>query len=633
MRRLFPLACIGLAAYLQVSKVFAYFGSAANIVDPARRLTHIDFPVLEYQMESARRFYEASGSLWGYDPFFLNGFPLSFLWNSNVALQGLGVLFSGVPSAELLKLFFVGCVVLEPFLIYAALANFGIGREARLWTTVGTLLYLKLAHPVLLLVSGMLTSYLAFPLFLCAWSLMYRLARDDDASWRLRLALPPLLALALLLHKSFLVFASPVCAVLALDLLRRRDTRRIALFCGSFAFAFAANAFWIAPALRLADGVDFSYSSFFRHPLGIPVTDWRLLLGERVTGLLNGAYLLLAVGAFLAWRGLVSLRRDGRRLLFQLVAATAGTLGFLIAFGHLVPGLEGLHAARFFWGLGVVLSVPAAYRLDAVLAAASAARHRAIAAALLLLTALSLALPNYERFIRASIASGEPTLLQKLPIFQFDEPRQVREAAELRDWLERHVAPGDNIFLSTHPGNHYLASLYAGSGLRFASAPYNHIYLKYNYLNRYFQDVLRGGLDPGHMWGGEPLFERPAGDFAELARFFNVRWWVVDRSGAELILSDIEGMTRVATLGDYEIHRYDVPMSDFLVGTGELQVDYGRIVIRNARPEGGVLVLKMHWFDGFEVEGARGIAPHAVEGLPLPFVRIDEPGPTVELSF
>ncbi len=630
MSRLAPLLCVVLAAALQVHKLLVYFPHPADLLDPAKRLTHVDFPVMEYQMEAARRFFDAGGALWGYDPFYLNGFPLSFLWNSNVCLQILGVL-TDLPSAEILKLFFAGCIVLEPFLVYTALRNFGIGREAGLWATLVVLLYLKIAHPVLLLASGMLTSYLVVPVFLLAWSLLYRVSTSEPPA-RVWLLLPWVLAAGLLVHKTFVIFAAPTCAVLAVELLRRRDARRIAYFCGSFAFAFALNAFWIVPALALRHHLDFSFNSFFRHPFTIPVTDWRLLLGERIRGVANGTYLLVTAGAFLALRGLRALRRDGNALLFRMVVATAGTLAFLVAFGFLLPGLEHLHAVRFHFALGTLLSVPGAALLDRALRAPA---HRANAwrAGLLALAAGSLALPNYERVLGRAIAAGEPTLLQRVPLFRFEDDPAVREAGAVRAWLLAHVPPGEGIFLSTYPGNHYLSGLYVGSGLRFVSAPYNHIYLEHNYVNRYFQDVLRGSREPPHMWGGEPRAALSPDDFARWARFFGARWWVVDRAGSDYDLAAIDGMTRVETLGRTEIYRYDAPMSDFAAGAGDVEREYGRIVIRNARPEDGALVLKMHWFDGFRVKGALGIRPAFVEGLPVPFVRIEDPEPTVELRF
>ncbi len=100
MRRttgLFSLLAITVIGFLQASKILVCFRDIGHVFD-ASRIDHVDYPTLEYQIEIARRFIEKSGSLWGYDPFYLSGFPLSFLWNSNVFLQCLGQLLPSIPG-------------------------------------------------------------------------------------------------------------------------------------------------------------------------------------------------------------------------------------------------------------------------------------------------------------------------------------------------------------------------------------------------------------------------------------------------------------------------------------------------------------------------------------------------------
>jgi hypothetical protein len=288
---------------------------------------------------------------------------------------------------------------------------------------------------------------------------------------------------------------------------------------------------------------------------------------------------------------------------------------------------------RFYFGLGTVLGLPVAVGLERLLEKVTPRRRPAAAGMALAFVASALLLPSYGSLIEADIEARAPSLMQRSALFAFDADRPAAEALDLRSWLKDNIPPSQNIFLSTHPGNHHMSGLYVGTGLRFISAPYNHVFLKHNYVNRYFQDFVRGTRQPQHAWSAPPTFAAGNDRFGELAHFFNVRWWVIDRAGAGVDFGRIAGMTQVHTIGDYAIYRYDVRMSDFLLGSGDLAFDYGRIVIRNARPVSGRLVLKLHWFEDFRVTGATSVGPFPIAGMPLPFVAIMDPGHTVELRF
>ena len=90
-------------------------------------------------------------------------------------------------------------------------------------------------------------------------------------------------------------------------------------------------------------------------------------------------------------------------------------------------------------------------------------------------------------------------------------------------------------------------------------------------------------------------------------------------------------MVRVHRTDGYAIYRYDAPMSNFIRGSGVLELDYRRIRIRDASAVDGDLVLKMHWAEGMRVDGAAGAEPYAHGGFPVPFVRIHDPEREVTL--
>ena len=73
-------------------------------------------------------------------------------------------------------------------------------------------------------------------------------------------------------------------------------------------------------------------------------------------------------------------------------------------------------------------------------------------------------------------------------------------------------------------------------------------------------------------------------------------------------------------------------MSNFLAGSGALELGDGGIRIRDARASEGELIVKMHWLDGMRVEGAMTVEPYWYERFPLPFIRVLDPGPEVSIA-
>jgi len=78
----------------------------------------------------AKKFLLTEGKSWGYDPFFLAGFPRSTLLDAdNKAYEIFVLLFSFLSEGFAFKLYLILFLLSYPFLLYGAARNFSLCRK------------------------------------------------------------------------------------------------------------------------------------------------------------------------------------------------------------------------------------------------------------------------------------------------------------------------------------------------------------------------------------------------------------------------------------------------------------------------------------------------------------------------
>lgn len=240
-------------------------------------------------------------------------------------------------------------------------------------------------------------------------------------------------------------------------------------------------------------------------------------------------------------------------------------------------------------------------------------------------------LPSFEDKVKTSFPG------YSLPFFDFKENRVVRHHKEIAQWLNKNVKPDENIFVRHGGYNSYLYAWYAyWSKRRFINSPYNFAYIKHNYINRYFYDFFSpkeykvNSMD--FRWPKNSLFPFYKKDFSKIAKFFNVKWWVVYYPKVKWKIHRIDGMKLIKKLGNVWIYKYNKKMSNFIGGEGNIELDYNKIMITNIQAK-DELILKFHWLEGMKVKGADKIEPYYIEKFPLPFIKISKPKKSVEIYY
>ena len=60
-------------------------------------IVNIDWCSQYYWSFCARKFLEYSGRIWGFDPYYMAGYPLDFVFNSSLPVQLANIIFKAIP--------------------------------------------------------------------------------------------------------------------------------------------------------------------------------------------------------------------------------------------------------------------------------------------------------------------------------------------------------------------------------------------------------------------------------------------------------------------------------------------------------------------------------------------------------
>ena len=128
---------------------------------------------------------------------------------------------------------------------------------------------------------------------------------------------------------------------------------------------------------------------------------------------------------------------------------------------------------------------------------------------------------------------------------------------------------------------------------------------------------------------GIPIADYSADEMASALADYNVGWIVVNRAIlpeaytlSEWIRDHAEAATfrAIARHGVFDLYEAAGPSNWFFEGSGEVQADYDRILVRNA--DSARSVLKYHWIDSLRVEPPLRIFPVLVGADTVPFIGV-----------
>lgn len=585
----------------------------------------IDFALLFSQVYQAREFWHNTGTVWGYDPFFLGGYIDPFLWNSNVNLQIFSLLMPSLSAAATIKLYVVMLWFALPLVFWAIGRRWARTSWAASYPALFTYLVICLFGASLmgeLFRTAMTSTVLVMPLSLLAMLILADLLADGRPRDGVQLALCT--ALALLAHKKALWMVGVPALVLLVAYRRRLTWSKLTWAGGAAAFSLAANWFWFYPMLTHLDLTDFSPAmAHWYNP-----DPWALVRDLIDPHAKVGIFHRSTGWASLVWRWLLFLglafgyvirraKRDQPRAgAFLAIWVLAMAFSY---FGSLIPGANALDPSGSIL-YAELLALP--FAADALYSRFGKREPgRTIAFAVLaLLLALPALLPPHRPWDRGSARDAQ------------------REAA---DWsrLARRIAEtprtgGRVLFESYHlfhrdrdpfrnlSGFGHLV-LPAWTGALYCGAQYPHFFVVYNRAN------FSAGL----------LARRPIEDWnnQELAAFleaYHVDLVVAHSAPALAVFGRRFAAAReVWREGPHVAFRYEPTGSFFARGSGEVRFEYGRILLSGLQPEQGQVVVRSHYIEGLRADDGSPVQPVDVPGAIFPFIGVQPRGERVILSF
>lgn len=635
----------------------------------------VDHAIHLYHGYLGAKFLKEHGTSWGYDPFFMAGYPKTPVYDSSSSPAELFQLMAGGGySPRAYKIGILILVGLVPVVVGLAGRAYGSSTATVAATVAWVAWYWWAGFPDILVRTGLVAFVWSSAVAVLVPALLVRWGRQGNVGNWVLLSLSA--AVGIQAHS---IFPLMVFAPLALGYVcvaasgpdesarYQRTWRWHAATWGAVAMALGATSFWWWPLLQFLPLK--TASDLFMTYQGDP----RAPLWQRVGNLLATYYLLNdgsiplllvlfgSVGLVVAWR-------SGRRLEATMLAGQLCLLSMLMFLGSEWSVTRHLEPLRFQIPLGLAWCVAAGEGACAilrsldprVLIAAGRGRLRWVGAAVSLVIAGLLTIPSSWWWATPFHPDRCPpsTWRHTAVLVTSHRPLAVGlrpEMEELVAWIQANTDNSARILFedqlrlleNRNPGQpeslHWTPLLPLLTGREFVGGLYHMAFIPH-------QRAAFGDW----MLAGRNIREWTPNELRAFCEQYNIGW-VITWSRTSMLKQDkdrgmplstdifmsmpfsepIAKIRRHTTKPDeneYTIFRIDREASYFAKGRGRvLAVDYNRIELANVEPEVGEVVLRYHWQEGFRSEPPLPLDRVSVPGDSVGFIRIKTAEPLERL--
>lgn len=600
---------IGALFLFQLASTVLCFKTPAELFRP-EPIINIDWCSQYYWSHAARRFFTGAGRLWGFDPYYMAGYPLDFIFNSSLPVQVTNIIFRGLPLGLVIKWFFLLSFLAAPFNFYFASRNFGLARSASLAGAALGVSYFWLGEDALFGNWGMLSGSFLLNFFLLAASAFYRYLKLGDRKSFLLFTLT--LALSVLIHKTFLVLIGLPFLVLVLVFLGRTSAKSWMAIISAGVFSCLVNSFYLMPLIRfLPYKIEDPDTTFFQN------TQPLQFLADLVPVFFPPGAALGRVLIFIpALYGIYRLRESKQgRDLFWFSAIGWAVFFVFVYFGSFIDILRNLQPYRYLTALFFLLTPAAGFGLSR-LRERVAPRSKALPAIFALLLLALQFTPSFRMFYVVSpLTSAWPG-----------------KVLGLRSWLSENTDQSGRIMmedinkwegkLAPYGSSRFVGLLPALMPRHLVGGPLPNAFIRHHYVS--FHDGL---------FLNKPISGYSDREFLEKTQLYNIRWAVAWSEVSKKRLQKLPFARPAARFEDLEVFEISPGSGWFLSGTGALKADYDRIELSGLKPENNIIVLKMHWLDGFKASPGCEIFRADAGGDPIGFLGLKNPAPEVLLEY
>jgi hypothetical protein len=625
-------------------------------------LISVDHAIHLYHGSLGAKFLKEHGTSWGYDPFFMAGYPKTPVYDSSSGPAELfQLLAGGTYSPRAYKIGIALLVGLIPVVIGLATWAYGMKPAAITASVAWCVWYWWVGFPDVLVRTGLVAFVWASAVGVLLPALLVRWRKPNGTIWGM-MALTAALGIQAHAVLPLLVIVPLAVAYAWFTVSGANDSgqpaqplswRWHAATWAALAVALTVTIFWWWPLLRFlplktASDLYMTYEG----------SGFALLLGYYLFQEGRVPLLMLLLGTC----GMVRWWRSGQRLKLAVGCSQIAVLTVLTFFGSAWQVTRNLEPLRFQVSLGLAWTIAAGEGLCAVavaldprqLAGSRWAKLRWMAVAtfaglLLVLTVpkvwwwrsgfkADLRPPSTWEYCRARLKMARPLGVGLRP-----------EMNELVNWLETNTDNSARILFEDQlrllenldPGApeslHWTPLLPVLSGRQFVGGLYQTAFIPHQ----------RAAFGDWRV-AGRHIREWSPQEIRAFCDDYNIGWVVTwSRAGVRKFqqvredprqplstefFSSLPFCERIATLpratvhadeNEYAIFRVQREPNYFAHGTGRLaKVEYNRIELADLVPDDGELVLRFHWQDGLISEPPVPLERANVPGDPVGFIRI-----------
>ena len=624
------------------------FPSLRSIVEPGSPVVVVDHAIHEYHGALGARFFREAGTTWGFDPSFMAGYPETPVWDSS---SNPSILFDLIGGGEDFRAYKVGLLA-SSILLIAAIAGGAraVGlRTAEVAVASGLAWFaFWVGFPVNLWRSGLFAFVLASAGVGLLLGLCVRFdLKPSKGGW---LALTIVGAGLFFVHVTTPILAIGGLLTFLATVARRHGWRWHAAIFGAGGLAVVANLPWLISLWRFR-GIRTGSSLFMTSDSARFLVDY--FLQPSIEGRIALAFLALGTAGLLAW-GL-----GGRRGAAAAFGGSILALILLTGFGSLWGPTKNLEPLRFRVAFLFLLVVPAA---SAVVGASGlvarwvgGGRRGRFAAGLVwaaILGTWGWAEPGFFRASWSWLARDRPLVVGIKP-----EMRAmvgwIRENTDLsgRILFEDQLRLLENTDAESVHWTPLLPHLLRPEQRLFVGGLYQTAFIRHHEMAAFGDFKL----------GDKFIDEWSAAEVERYCKTYNVGWVVCwsplsrfwfDRFG---LAKKVATLPRHSTPGrpvsanehewsamvrragpevakrymlegerEYAVYRVDRPRSYFLQGQGRIvAAGPNRIELADVEPEGGAVILSLHWLDTWRTDPPMTLRPEPMPPDPVDFVRIE----------
>jgi hypothetical protein len=651
-RRRWALLALFVVFGVHTFQAFRLFPSPGSIVDPASPVVMVDHAIHEDHGALGARFLRESGRTWGYDPFFMAGYPETPVWDSS---SNPSILFDLIGGDRGYRSYKVGLLASSILLLVAITGGawaaglrlsevtlatflawfvFWTGFTSGLWRS-GLFAFVSASAGVVLLL-GLCSRFDRLP---------------SKGGW-----------LALTLVGSGLFFYHVTAPILAIGGLvaflatvaRKHGWRWHAAIVGAGLIAVVVNLFWLIPLWQFR-GIRTGSGLFMTSNSALFLRDY--FLAPSVEGRTALVLLVLGMAGLLGWWF------GGRRASAAAFGGSIVGLLLLTGFGSLWEPTRNLEPLRFRVTVLFLLALPAASSVVGISKTLARLVGSGRLGALAVVVVWGSLLGAWASFEWNYFGLSWWLLSNRRPLVVGIKP----EMRMMVNWLRTNTDLSGRVLFEdqlrllemTDPEcTHWTPLLPA------LLEPDKRLFIGGLYQTAFIKHHKQAAFGDFQL-GDRKIDEWTPSEFRSYAETYNLGWIVCWSPLSRFWFDNYAPARRVATIPryssprrpvsnnehewktidrlagfemakkymlegeyNYAVYRIERPHSYFLKGKGRIvNVEPDRVELADVEPEGGAVVLSLHWIDTWKSNPPLTLKPQPRPPDPIDFLRIELPGP------